>query len=409
MTPAGARSFPLRLSATETITVADCLLLHNSNVQLSARWREMLRLLLACVPAVDSERAGGCQLLLMPDATVDIATLHTHGRTFGLCESTGEDVGCAVLDIYGWGAEPHVPWPYAYIYGCVQPYGQWSVQQSTGNSQGEGDHTAPTSTGRRSLRSTLEATGLLAIERDQEGDNLCSRACAPMVAGAVRQTRPIASLYRPRGRRPTYLGGNCVIIGVAGHRPDPGAGPCQLCPSAAHRAPAAGCTTNSVPQVKPESPQSLVYRRAPNGSFRAGTPFPASAVPAIAANLSECWQPYSWTTSSTWFHRRVLSHLAARLLACRQRAGTIHDMSSRATSHPSGWLHEQNSKVVRASGCTHRGERYAATRRRALPSCRRRHQLWILYTDERGSVSWRCNTSTRLAKIQAFSFPLGVL
>ena len=147
----------------------------------------------------------------------------------------------------------------------------------------------------------------------------------------------------------------------------------------------------------------------PYGSFRAGTPFPASAVPAIAANLSECWQPYSWTTSSTWFHRRVLSHLAARLLACRQRAGTIHDMSSRATSHPSGWLHEQNSKVVRASGCTHRGERYAATRRRALPSCRRRHQLWILYTDERGSVSWRCNTSTRLAKIQAFSFPLGVL
>ena len=76
----------------------------------------------------------------------------------------------------------------------------------------------------------------------------------------------------------------------------------------------------------------------PYGSFRAGTPFPASAVPAIAANLSECWQPYSWTTSSTWFHRRVLSHLAARLLACRQRAGTIHDMSSRATSHPSGWL-----------------------------------------------------------------------
>lgn len=148
----------------------------DSNVQLSARWREMLRLLLACVPAVDSEWAGGCQLLLMPGTTVDIATLHTHGRTFGLCESTGEDVGCAVLDIYGWGAEPHVPWPYGYIYGCVQPYGQWSVQQSTGNSQGEGDHPAPTSTGRRSLRSALEATGLWPSSETKRVTTSVSRA-----------------------------------------------------------------------------------------------------------------------------------------------------------------------------------------------------------------------------------------
>ena len=37
LTPAGARSFPLRLSATETITVADCLLLHNSNVPINCQ------------------------------------------------------------------------------------------------------------------------------------------------------------------------------------------------------------------------------------------------------------------------------------------------------------------------------------------------------------------------------------
>ena len=43
--------FSLRWSATETIAVADCLLLHNSNVQ--QQFFGMLGLLLACVPAVD--------------------------------------------------------------------------------------------------------------------------------------------------------------------------------------------------------------------------------------------------------------------------------------------------------------------------------------------------------------------
>ena len=311
-------------------------------------------------------------------------------------------MGCAVLDIYGWGAEPHVPWPYAYIYGCVQPYGQWSVQQSTGNSQGEGDHPAPTSTGRRSLPSALEATGLWPSSETK-------RVTTSVPAHARRWLLALCAIHgRSRRFIDPGVDGQLILVEIVSLSAWPDTDPTPALALASFvRAPHTGLQQLDVLLIafrkSNQSLRSLSSTAAhPYGSFRAGTPFPASAVPAIAANLSECWQPYSWTTSSTWFHRRVLSHLAARLLACRQRAGTIHDMSSRATSHPSGWLHEQNSKVVRASGCTHRGERYAATRRRALPFCRRRHQLWILYTDERGSVSWRCNTSTR-------SFPLGVL